>query len=701
MNIDVTMFHQAFFDEAEDLLSDLEGHLLRLEETPEEQELLHTIFRCAHSIKGGSATFGFTEIAQFTHVLETLLDKVRNGQVPVTRSLTQVLFESLDQMKALLAAARGEVASAPDSKELMARIEAAMTGNDGGAAPNAAPQAQSEGDSLSDPNGQWGVWSVARRYQLRFVPGPDTLRQGNDPIRLLHQLAQAGEILSLTCDSTKLPSLAELDPEASYLGWEIEFRTDWEEKQILEIFEFVADESEITLQAIAETPSEVAAAEPAPESAARSEVAPAPPSAAAPAAAAPAARAVVKSAEGGSGGAPAETHTLRVSAEKVDKLINLVGELVINQSMLNEVVQDFSMGKLAHLLEAVAQMERASRELQERVMAVRMLPIKHAFGRFPRLVRDLAAKCNKQIELNTSGEETELDKTVIEAIGDPLTHLIRNSVDHGLETPEERRAAGKPETGTVHLHAFQEGGNIIIEISDDGRGLDRERILRKAIERGLVTEDAALTDDAIYNLIFQPGFSTAAQVSDLSGRGVGMDIVKKGILALGGSVSLTTTPGQGTSFRIRLPLTMAILEGQSLSVGDEVYIIPLTSIIESLRPKAEDVMLVAGMMEVVQVRGSVLPIVRLYEVFGAQPYITDPTRGLLVIVENEERKAALLVDDLIGQNQVVIKSLEANYRKVEGLAGATILGDGRVALILDVPALVRGAYASRMEYAAA
>ncbi len=385
----------------------------------------------------------------------------------------------------------------------------------------------------------------------------------------------------------------------------------------------------------------------------------------------------------------ADTHTLRVATDKVDKLINLVGELVINQSMLNEVVQDFSMAKLARLQEAVGAMERASRELQERVMGIRMLPIKHAFGRFPRLTRDLAATVGKKIDLKMSGEETELDKGVIEAIADPLTHLVRNSIDHGLETPEERRAAGKPEIGLVSLHAFHEGGSIVIEVCDDGKGLSRERILKKAIERGWVTESDTPSDETVNNFIFQPGFSTAAQVTDLSGRGVGMDIVKKSVQALGGSITLTSTPGEGTRFRIRLPLTMAILEGLSMAVGDETYIVPLTSIVESIQPKASDVRRIVGRQEVVTVRESVLPILRLYELFQTPPRVTDPAQGLLVIVENDGRKAAILVDELIGQSQVVIKSLEANYQKVAGIAGATILGNGRVALILDIPGLLR------------
>jgi two-component system chemotaxis sensor kinase CheA len=685
MNLDMTMFHQAFFEEAADLLSDFEDLLLHLEETPEDPELLNTIFRCAHSIKGGSATFGFADIAHFTHGLETLLDRLRNGKAQVDKALTQLLLESLDQLKALLAVARGEKGEARDSAPLIARIEAAIAKSEGGAPATSTPSGAPDAGAMPP---------MHRRYHLRLYPGRDVLRQGTDLSLLLSRLQSKSESFSLQADLSRLPALAELDPEACYLGWEIDFISKEAASEILEIFEFIADESDIALTEKGEENTQALCAEPEAESE-EDELGARPTLTLTDSVGTPAPT-------GAAALSKAETHTLRVATDKVDKLINLVGELVINQSMLNEVVQDFSMAKLPRLIEAVAEMERASRELQERVMAVRMLPIKHAFGRFPRLVRDLSDASGKRIELKTTGEETELDKSVIEAIADPLTHLVRNSIDHGLETPQERRAAGKTELGTVALHAFHEGGNIVIEVSDDGRGLDRERILKKAIERGLWAEgDPTPPDETLNNFIFHPGFSTAAQVTDLSGRGVGMDIVKRAVQVLGGSVTLTSTPGKGTRFRIRLPLTMAILEGLSLAVGEEVYILPLTSIVESIRPKAGDVRVVAGRSEVALVRGEVLPILRLYQVFGATPLITDPTRGLLVIVENDGRKVALLVDELIGQSQVVIKSLETNYRKVDGIAGATILGDGRVALIIDVPGLIRGMQTGSAVYTAA
>ena len=718
MNFEMETFHQAFFEEAADLLTDLEGYLLLLEETPRDPELLGAIFRCAHSIKGGSATFGFTDIAHFTHGLETLLDKARNGQIAVNSELTRLLLASLDQMKALLSVARGDAASAPDSAPLTARIETMLARD---AAPNAPVPSEKPSKTGNDPTEgeDFGFFSVVRTYDFVFAPGHAALKQGTDPLLLLRRLSDACEILALERDASTLPSLAEMDPEICYLRWKIALRTDKEPDEILEIFEFIADESEIILTEKTENRKQKT----------EETILSAPPLAGMGSASAigagggaggqflfagtEAGRAGLALTTAGGQSAPAEaettearavpkpeTQTLRVATDKVDRLINLVGELIINQSMLNEVIQGFSMAKLPRLVEAVGEMERASRELQERVMAVRMLPIKHAFGRFPRLAHDLSLTCGKKVELKTSGEETELDKSVIEAIADPLTHLVRNSVDHGMETPEERRRLGKPETGVVALHAFHEGGNIVIEVSDDGRGLNRDKILTKALERGLISEGDLLTDDAVNNLIFHPGFSTAEKVTDVSGRGVGMDIVKQSAQALGGSITLSTVAGAGTRFRIRLPLTMAILEGLSLSVGAEVYILPLTSIVESIRPKPGDVRVVAGRSEVVLARGEVLPILRLYQVFGAEPRITEPTQGLLVIVENDGRKVALLVDELIGQSQVVIKSLESNYRKVEGIAGATILGDGRVALILDIPGLIRGAAGGGLAWAA-
>jgi two-component system chemotaxis sensor kinase CheA len=384
----------------------------------------------------------------------------------------------------------------------------------------------------------------------------------------------------------------------------------------------------------------------------------------------------------------ADTASIRVDTAKIDKLINLVGELVITQSMLSDLSTRFEMSQLAVLLERVAQLERNTREIQERVMGIRMLPIGSAFSRYPRLVRDLSGKSGKKIQLVLSGEDTELDKTVIESIGDPLTHLVRNSADHGLESPEERLANNKSEQGTIRLNAFHEGGSICITVEDDGRGLNRDKILAKAIKSGLVGEQEKLADDQIWPLIFKPGFSTAEKVTEVSGRGVGMDVVKRNIESLGGAVSIKTVPGKGTSFTLKLPLTLAIIEGMTVRVGKETYIVPLLSILESIQPKAESIKTVAGKGELINVRGTYLPIIRMYEVFSLEPEYTEPTKAILLILETEGEHVAVMVDEILGQQQVVIKSMEQNFRKVDGVAGATILGDGTVGFILDVRGLL-------------
>jgi two-component system chemotaxis sensor kinase CheA len=383
-----------------------------------------------------------------------------------------------------------------------------------------------------------------------------------------------------------------------------------------------------------------------------------------------------------------EATSIRVDTDKIDKLINLVGELVITQSMLSDLGVRFEMSQMPVLLERMAQLEHNTREIQERVMGIRMLPIGTAFSRFPRLVRDLSAKAGKKIQLVLSGEETELDKTVIESIGDPLTHLVRNSADHGLEAPEERLDNNKPELGTIRLNAFHAGGSICVTVEDDGRGLNRDKILAKAIKQGLIAKHEKLSDDQIWPLIFKPGFSTAEKVTDVSGRGVGMDVVKRNIEALGGAVTIKTTLGKGTMFTLKLPLTLAIIEGMTVRVGKETYIVPLLSILESIQPKAGTIQTVVGKGELIDVRNTYLPMMRLYDVFSLQPEFTDPAKAILLILETEGEQVAVMVDEILGQQQVVIKSMEQNFRKIDGIAGATILGDGTVGFILDVRGLI-------------
>ena len=660
MSIDISIFRQAFFEESAEQLDEFERNLLQMEQDPTDKELLNSIFRCAHSIKGGSATFGFPAVAGFTHSLETLLDNVRNGRILVDSDLSKLLLESLDHMRVLIAVSLRDDTDMPDSSLLIARIEEACKTSTATGEPVG-------GEATNVPS------ATEELYRLEFKPNQDCFRSGNDPLRILGELQKGVEVTGIKCHTSGIPTLEDMDPESCYLAWTATIISSATRSEILEPFEFVASDSFIDLQLSDgffngfeedELPT--------------NDVPP------------PAAISETKVQTDVTASANKDGGTIKVSSEKLDKLINLVGELIISQSMLNSVTQELDTTKLVGLTEAVSLMERSSRELQEQVMGLRLLQIKMAFGRFPRLVHDLASSCGKKVELRLSGEETELDKNLIEAIGDPLTHLVRNSVDHGLESPEERLNAGKPAIGVLSISAFHEGGSITIEVADDGRGLSVQRILAKAIERGLVSPDDNLSEDQICNLIFQPGFSTTDQVTDLSGRGVGMDIVNQAIAGIGGSVKVTSVAGQGVSTKIRLPLTMAILEGQLMAVGDSVFIIPLTSIVECIRPQQGDMHNVAQSGEVVKVREDFLPVMRLHRAFAMKPRVAEPWEGSMVLVESEGSKVAVMVDELLGQSQVVIKSLETNYQKVEGIAGATILGDGRVALIVDVPGLVRG-----------
>ena len=669
MSIDVTQFHQIFFEESFEGLDSMEAALLELGGGSEDSELINTIFRGAHSIKGGGGTFGFTEVARFTHVLETLLDQMRSGQRDATRDAVNLLLESVDALREMLTATRDKTAiDAPRIADLIARLEAIL-GND-------QPQAtQTESASASVSVQGW---------RIQFRPHPDILRTGNDPVRILRELASLGDI-SVQADLTAVPSWESLDPESCHLGWDIELRGDVTREILDEVFAWVVDEADLRI-----TPLEQAAAS-AVELGSDAD-------------AAVTGELVAErrrsddrrhSEERRSAAPASDAASIRVSTNKIDALINMVGELVITQSMLGQVgdslVQNGANAQLDKLRDGLAALERNTRELQESVMQIRMLPISFAFNRFPRLVHDLGGKLNKQIELRMTVENTELDKTVMEKIGDPLVHLVRNSLDHGIETPEVRVAAGKPPVGTVHLNAYHQGGNIVIEISDDGAGLNKRKILRKAVERGLVSaaEASTMSDDKVGDLIFLPGFSTADVVSDVSGRGVGMDVVRRNIQSLGGSVEVRSQEGLGSSFIIRLPLTLAILDGQLVRVGNQIYIIPLVSIIESLQARKEYINSVAGMAEVYRLRDDYLPVIRLYSLFNIQGDTEDLTKGLLVVVEGDGQKAAVFVDELLAQQQVVIKSLESNYRRVDGVSGATILGDGSVALIMDIPGLIR------------
>ena len=715
MSDEFAQFQEAFFEEAAEHLAIVEEGLLALEQHPKDLELLAKIFRSAHSIKGASGMFGFNAVTQFTHKMETLLDLLRNGEKAVSPPIADLLLKSTDCLKTLIEAVKSGVAV---DDEVVQRLAAELASASGAQAP-VVPQKQSVAAPTQSEHQE-------RSYLIKWTPPEWLFQRGLDPLQVLKELNGLGELSSVTLDMSRVPDLAEIDPEKCYLSWELRLLTGKDLKTIEAAFEFVREDSKLVIEEEREAVSvkrdtsesghdirftnddqlaedgapkplgailvESGAVSPAVLEQALSQqkkvgeilveqkvVTPQ-----------QVEQALQKQKQQESAAQTKKTDTasIRVDTAKIDKLINLVGELVITQSMLSDLGARFEIKQLPVLLERVAQLERNTREIQERVMGIRMLPIGTAFSRFPRLVRDLSTKAGKKIQLVLSGEETELDKTVIESIGDPLTHLVRNSADHGLEPPEERLDNNKSEVGTIRLNAFHEGGNICITVEDDGRGLNREKIIAKAVKQGLIGENDKLSDDQIWPLIFRPGFSTAEKVTDVSGRGVGMDVVKRNIEALGGTVSIKTVTGKGTTFTLKLPLTLAIIEGMTVRVGKETYIVPLLSILESIQPKEGTIKTVVGKGELINVRGTYLPMIRMYDVFVLEPEYTNPMKAILLILETEGERVAVMVDEILGQQQVVIKSMEQNFRKVEGIAGATILGDGTVGFILDVRGLL-------------
>ena len=674
MTIDMSQFLDTFYEESFEGLEVMESELLDLDPGTADSEIINTIFRAAHSIKGGSGTFGLNGVADFTHVMETLLDEMRDGRRAVTAEAVDILLRSVDVLREMLSSLRAEEdVDETRVAEARAELDALLSGSAG-----ARSEAETEGSSAADsPNSAAGS-NCGGEWHIAFRPYPELLKTGNDPLRMFRELEELGE-LQVICNSDALPPFGEMAPDECYLSWDLVLKGEVEREAIDEVFAWVEGDCELVIESVGTSADEVATNENEDQ---RGTVSDSKPDSAL-AAGKPA---LVRNKKHKS----SESGSIRVSINKIDDLINMMGELVITQSMLSQLgnAEEFNTVEIERLRDGLAQLERNTREMQENIMRIRMLPISFAFQRFPRLVHDLSAKLGKQIELEMSGENTELDKTVMEKIGDPLVHLIRNSIDHGIESPEERKAAGKPETGTIRLNACHEGGNIVIEIIDDGAGLNRERILGKAMEKGIVSEGANLSDEQVYELIFSPGFSTADVVSDISGRGVGMDVVRRNIRDLGGSVEVSSEPGKGSVFTIRLPLTLAIMDGQSVSVGDEIYIVPLVSIVESVQVRAEEVKGMTGKASLYRLRDEYIPIVRLHEIFSIDTECTQLEDGLLVVVESEGAKIALFVDDLLGQQQVVIKSLETNYKKVDGISGATILGDGTVALIVDVTGLI-------------
>lgn len=680
MSFDAEMeeIHKIFFEESHEGLDAMESGLLNLDASAD-RETINTIFRAAHSIKGGAATFGFTDIANFTHDVETLLDEMRNGKRTMSSQAQQLLLQSVDCIRDMIKAAQAggkvdarTVAILNESiKDLLATGSLPVSTS----RPAAAPAPVSSGQPATGPQPAAAPPATAEGpgWIVRFVPHEDILRTNNEPTRMFAELERLGT-LSAEADAGAVPPLEDLVPESLYLRWTLRLAGAVERRRVQEVFDWVDASSKIEYEEVAASRRD-----------AESKVAPA--AAAASSAAQPVAPQPSKAAPTAKN--QTDTSSIRVSIDKVDSLINLVGELVITQSMLSQFGERFDASQLEHLRQGLSHLSRNTRDLQESVMQIRMLPIGFAFNRFPRLVHDLSRKLNKQVDLRLSGESTELDKTVLEKISDPLVHLVRNALDHGLETPEVRVAAGKDPTGTIELNAYHEGGSIIVEVRDDGAGLKKARILARARERGLVAADAELSDDQIHHLIFQPGFSTAETISEVSGRGVGMDVVKRNINDLGGHVQISSQEGRGSTIKIRLPLTLAILDGQLVRVGAETYVISLLAIVETIQVKEEQVNRLPGGVELFRLRSEYLPIIDLAAQFGTGRDPSTACDGLLVVVESDGRRFGLLVDDLLAQQQVVIKSLESSYRQVRGLAGATILGDGRVALILDVPGLVQ------------
>lgn len=673
MSVDMSQFHEVFFEESFEGLDDMESGLLELNVGEPDNETINTIFRAAHSIKGGSGTFGFVEIANFTHVMETLMDEMRAGQRMVSQEAIELLLQSVDVLRGMLEATRdSDDLDIETINKLQSELEKVLSGDAG----SATEQSQADENSINAEESQ-----SIEGWSIQFAPFENIFMTGNDPFRLINELDELGE-LEVVVNDEKLPSFEMFDYESCYLSWNITLHANVTEEQVVEIFDWVDDDCELEIKpivneaAVESRPSEKD--EGAGDDATVSTESKTEPVQQAQEQGKPQAKKEKK--------ASSESTSIRVGIDKIDTLINMVGELVITQSMLSQFGEgvSFTQDNMEKLKDGLALLERNTRELQENVLQIRMLPISFSFNRFPRLVRDLSNKLNKKIELKLSGEHTELDKTVMEKIGDPLVHLVRNSLDHGIEMPEDRVKAGKSETGLLHLNAYHEGGNIVIEINDDGAGLNKERILSKARQNGLVGKNEVLSDDKVNELIFMPGFSTAQEVSDVSGRGVGMDVVKRNIKDLGGVVEVESEEGKGSTFRIRLPLTLAILDGQLVKVSNQIYIIPLVSIIESLQIQKQFLNTLPGKGEVYRVREDYIPIIRLHDVFNLNNHDRDLDNGLLVVVESEGHKAGIFVDDLLAQQQFVIKSLETNYKSVDGISGATILGDGTVAMILDV-----------------
>ena len=702
MALDMDQLRKVFYEECRENLEVLENQLVSMDPGSVDLETINTIFRAAHSIKGGGATFDLLDISEFTHLMEAFLDEAREGRRQLDHQIIDLLLKGGDCINDMLVAHEtGTEHNTAMRTELMAKFEQLLSG-EANQEKASEPAAEVNEVVADDGSSDW---------LIQFIPHKDIFFSGNDPVRIIKELRELGTYSSVACQVDSLPNLDIIEPEMCFLSWRITLDGTVKREHINEVFEWVEDECDLIItRLVHDTPLMMPAplGEPPAEDVLPEIKEPNITLTSEPVAATPDSNAValsspvekpaskVEKAER----VPAQTQaksdtsvsSIRVDIEKVDNLINLVGELVITQSMLTELGTDFSAEKIERLQAGLDQLLQNTKELQESVLNIRMLPISFAFNRFPRLVRDLSGKLGKKVQLNVQGEHTELDKTVLERIADPLVHLVRNAIDHGLEMPAERLSHNKGEVGNIELNAYHQGGSIVIEVADDGAGLNKERIWQKAVDKSILAPDSHLdefSDNYIFNLIFAPGFSTAEQVSDISGRGVGMDVVKRNIEGLGGQIDVISKEGEGSRFTISLPLTLAILDGQLVKVADQVFVIPLITIIESIQIKSERVKIASGGIELYRLRDENIPIMRLHEEFELGTSGSLAGR-LLCFVEAGGNKVGLLLDELLGQQQVVIKSLESNYTKVPGFSGATILGDGSVSLILDIQGIISG-----------
>ncbi len=724
--MDMNEIKEIFFQECEEQLAELESGLLKLNDGDRDPETVNAVFRAVHSIKGGAGAFGLEELVAFAHVFETTLDCVRSNKLEPNQDVLKVMLKSADVLADLVTCSRdGGSVEESRTRGLVKELEALANGEAPPAAeapkaakPAAAPVVQPTDDSgfqpipfTFDSFGDDEAVEDQFTYEVTFKPTRELYSKGNEAALLLRDLSRLGE-MSIACDMDQLPALESMDPEASYFGWKISITTPKSEDEVRAVFEFAEWDCELDvksaetaegeelpmipvpfdLSALDDEPAE--AVQPQAETAAKASVPEATSSVAKAVNAAvekkeSAATAAAAAAQNNAAAASSVGQTIRVDLDRVDRLINLVGELVINQAMLSQSVIENDNNGVSSINMGLEELQQLTREIQDSVMAIRAQPVKPVFQRMSRIVREVADMVGKQIRLVTEGENTEVDKTVIDKIAEPLTHMIRNAVDHGIESPEKREAAGKDPEGTIKLSAKHRSGRILIELIDDGGGINRERVKQKAIDNDLISPDANLSDEEIDNLIFAPGFSTADKISDISGRGVGMDVVKRSIQALGGRISISSRPGLGSTFTMSLPLTLAVLDGMVVTVAGQTLVVPLTAIVETLQPEASAIHSFGANQRLISIRNSFCPLVDVGRILNFRANQANPVDGVALLVESEGGgQRALMVDAIQGQRQVVIKSLEANYTHVPGIAAATILGDGRVALILDVDAVV-------------